>query len=222
MTLFVNIRHTFGPFDLDVRLKLGAGLTAIVGASGAGKTTILNTIGGVLRPQRAMVKLDDDVLVDTEQGTWTPPYRRRLGYVFQESRLFPHLTVGQNLQFGRWFRRDTQDAFKPEEIIELLNLPPLLHRYPSRLSGGEKQRVALGRALLSNARLLLLDEPLASVDQAHRDEILRYLDRIRAEHAVPAVYVTHTWSEVSGRADHVIALEAGRVVFSGPASEAPR
>jgi molybdate transport system ATP-binding protein len=149
-----------------------------------------------------------------------PPHRRRVGYVFQDPRLFPHLTVRQNLLYGRWFTPRVPGSAKPDDVVDLLNLAPLLQRRPSRLSGGEQQRVALGRALLATPRLLLLDEPLASIDQAHRMEILPYLDRFRTEHHIPTVYVTHTWAEIASRADHVVRLDAGRVVFSGPVAEA--
>jgi molybdate transport system ATP-binding protein len=218
MSLEVDIRHTAGRFRLDVQMRLGPGLTALLGPSGSGKTTVLNVIAGVLRPEQGRVRIDDEVVVDTAAGVWRPAYRRSIGYVFQEPRLFPHLTVRQNLMFARWFRHHGPTSRSPEEVIDLLNLGGLLGRYPSRLSGGEKQRVALGRALLSMPRLLLLDEPLAAVDQQHRDVILPYLDRLRAALAIPAVYVTHTWSEVTGRADHVVELGEGRVVFSGPVS----
>ena len=219
MSLLVEITHAAGSFHLDVRLELGSGLTALVGPSGSGKTTILNVVAGVVRPDRGVVRLDSDVLADTVARTWLPPHRRPIGYVFQEPRLFTHLTVRQNLLYGRWFRRRLPGGMSPDEIIEMLNLGPLLHRRPSRLSGGEKQRVALGRALLAKPRLLLLDEPLASVDQAHRAEILPYLDRVRATHAVSAMYVTHTWTEVAARADHVVELRHGSVVFSGSVEE---
>ena len=220
MSLLVEITHRVGPFTLDVRMQLRAGLTAVIGPSGSGKTTVLNVIAGLVRPDRGVVRLDDEVLADTEANRWQPSHRRRIGYVFQEPRLFPHLTVRQNLLYGRWFRKQPTGAIAPDDVIHLLNLRPLLARRPSRLSGGEKQRVALGRALLATPRLLLLDEPLASVDQAHRDEILPYLDRVRATHDLPAVYVTHTWAEVATRASHVVELREGRVVFSGSVAEA--
>ncbi|MEO7189550.1 MAG: ATP-binding cassette domain-containing protein [Vicinamibacterales bacterium] len=220
MSLVVEVTHTVGRFHLDVRLQSGAGLTALVGPSGAGKTTILNAVAGVLRPDRGLVRLDREVLVDTEAGTWRASHRRLVGYVFQEPRLFPHLTVRQNLLYGRWFRRHLAGGISPDEVIELLNLSPLLARRPARLSGGEKQRVALGRALLAKPRLLLLDEPLASVDQTHRNEILPYLDRLRAAHDIPAVYVTHTWAEVAERATQVVEIDHGKVVFCGSALEA--
>jgi molybdate transport system ATP-binding protein len=222
MSLFVDVRHTAGAFQLEVRAALSGGLTALVGPSGAGKTTLLNILAGVLRPSFAHVELDGDVLADTVSGRWRPAHARRMGYVFQEPRLFPHLTVRQNLLYGRWFRPATAGALHPPEVIALLNLGGLLARYPAKLSGGEKQRVALGRALLASPRLLLLDEPLASVDRPHREDILPYLDRIRRDHALAAICVTHTWTEVAERADHVIALNAGRVRYSGsPGGNAP-
>ena len=220
MSLLVEIRHTVGTFHLDVRLQVGSGLTALVGPSGAGKTTVLNVVAGVVRPDYGLVRLEQEVLADSPAGTWQPSHRRRIGYVFQETRLFPHLTVRQNLLYGRWFRRGLPGDIAPDEVIDLLNLGPLLPRRPSRLSGGEKQRVALGRALLAKPKLLLLDEPLASIDHAHRGEILPYLDRIRAAHALPAVYVTHTWAEVASRATHVVELCDGRVLFGGSVEEA--
>ena len=220
MSLLVRMRHTFGRAEIDVRLELGSGLTALLGPSGSGKTTILNVIAGVMRPDACLVRLDDAVLADTHEGRWVPAHRRGIGYVFQEPRLFPHLTVRQNLLFGRWFQRRATGGLDPADVIEQLNLGPFLHQRPSRLSGGEKQRVALGRALLARPRLLLLDEPLASIDHTHRETILPYLDRMRADHRITAIYVTHTWAEVAGRADRVVLLDAGRVTFVGPVAEA--
>lgn len=206
MTLIVEIRHAFDRLTLDVNLEIGNGLTALLGRSGAGKTSTLNVIAGLLRPDHAVVRLDDTTLADTTQGVWVPPHERRIGYVFQESRLFPHLTVRQNLGFGRWFSRRRVNGVGNEEIVALLALEPLLHRHPSRLSGGEKRRVALGRALLSSPRLLLLDEPLGSVDVRHRQDILPYLDRLIAELKLPMIYVTHDRAEVDTRAERVIEL----------------
>ena len=209
--LRVNAAHEMGEFHFEVDLTLGHGLTALVGPSGSGKTTLLNIIAGIVRPDRGVVKLGDRVLTDSAAKIWLPPHLRRIGYVFQEPRLFPHLTVRQNLLYGRWFRSHVPGGMELDEIVGLLNLGALLARRPTRLSGGEKQRVALGRVLLSRPELLLLDEPLAAVDQAHRAEILPYLDRIRADHALPVIYVTHTWAEVSDRAEQVVELTNGRV-----------
>lgn len=222
MSLLIDVRHTLGSFRLEVRAEVGSGLTALVGASGAGKTTLLNLIAGVLRPTHGLIRLDSTTLSDASTRTWVPPHRRRIGYVFQEPRLLPHLTVRQNLHYARWVQPRRTGAVPADEVIALLNLAPLLGRYPSRLSGGEKQRVALGRALLSRPQLLLLDEPLASVDQPHRETILPYLDRVRADRAIPAIYVTHAWNEVAGRADQVVELDQGRVVVGPRARERPR
>jgi molybdate transport system ATP-binding protein len=220
ISLLIQLRHAFGRVLIDVRLELGPGLTALVGPSGSGKTTILNVVAGVMQPDACLVRLDNDVLADTASGLWIPAHRRQIGYVFQEPRLFSHLTVRQNLMYGRWFQRRRTGGLDAADVIDQLNLGPFLHRRPGRLSGGEKQRVALGRALLSRPRLLLLDEPLASIDQTHRESILPYLDRIRAEHDVTAMYVTHTWAEVAGRADQVVELDEGRVTFVGAVDEA--
>src|SRR5688572_6247514 len=221
--LLVNVAHTAGEFHFEVNLQLGSGLTALAGPSGSGKTTLLNIVAGIVRPDRGVVQLNGDVLSDSAAGICVPSHRRRIGYVFQEPRLFPHLSVRQNLLYGRWFRKHVpirmQRRMEFDEIVELLSLDALLARRPARLSGGEKQRVALGRVLLSRPELLLLDEPLTSVDQIHRAEILPYLDRIRSDHGLSAIYVTHTWAEVAGRADYVIALRDGRLEFSGSVAE---
>lgn len=210
MTLFVEIRHPFELITIDVRLDLGGGLTALLGPSGAGKTTVLNVIAGLLSPEQGVVRLNDEVMTHTERRIWKPPHERRIGYVFQESRLFPHLTVRQNLAYGQWFN-GRRDGAGMEETVDLLGLGPLLARHPARLSGGEKRRVALGRALLSKPRLLLLDEPLGSVDVAKRQEILPYLDRLIAELRLPMIYVTHERGEIETRAERVVVMDQGQV-----------
>jgi molybdate transport system ATP-binding protein len=211
VSLIANVWYSAGEFEFQADLTLGPGLTGLVGPSGSGKTTLLNIIAGIVRPDRGVVTLNGRVLTDTAAKVCVPPHLRRIGYVFQEPRLFPHLTVRQNLLYGRWFHRRQPGGIELDEIVSLLNLSALLSRRPARLSGGEKQRVALGRVLLSHPELLLLDEPLAAVDQAHRAEILPYLDRIRLEHALPVIYVTHTFAEVSERADRIVELSDGRV-----------
>lgn len=215
MSLHVTVRHTVGPVTLDVSLTTGAGLTALVGPSGAGKTTLLNIVAGLLRADTGVVRVDDEVLADTTNGVWIPPHRRRIGYVFQEPRLFPHLSVRSNLGYGRWFARHRPSLVRFDDVVSLCALEPLLARRTGKLSGGEKQRVALGRALLSQPRLLLLDEPLASVDVARREELLPYLDRLRAELRLPILYVTHTMSEVATRAERIVSLSEGRIVSGG-------
>jgi molybdate transport system ATP-binding protein len=199
-----------GDFRLDIAFASEAKVTALVGPSGCGKTTTLSVIAGLVRPQKGRVVLDGTVLLDTEQRIFVPPHRRRVGYVFQDGRLFPHLSVRTNLLFGRWFsRRDGGVDF--EEIVELLGIGHLLRRRPAGLSGGEAQRVALGRALLANPRLLLLDEPLASLDEARKDEILPYLERVRDHLAIPMIYVSHSRAEVRRLAEMVIPMGRGAV-----------
>ncbi len=212
MSVEIAIEHRFDQFDLAVSFATGAGLTALVGPSGAGKTSVLNLIAGVIRPDRGIVRLDGDVLVDTANRVWRPPHQRRIGYVFQTPRLFPHLSVRRNLTFGSWFAGEAAARLALKEVVDLLDLGALLSRMPAKLSGGEAQRVALGRALLTQPRLLLLDEPLVSVDQARRDEVLPYLDRLRTEIRMPVIYVTHTPADVESRAEQIIAMDRGRVV----------
>jgi molybdate transport system ATP-binding protein len=216
MSLAVDVHHRLERIALAIVLRAGSGLTAIVGPSGAGKTTLLHVIAGLTRPDEGRVVLGDDVLVDTARGVFVPADRRRIGYVTQDSRLFPHLSVKHNLTYGQWFTPPASRRLSLATIVEMLDLAHLVGRRPGRLSGGERQRVALGRALMTSPRLLLLDEPLAAVDVARRQDILPYLDRLRQELALPTLYVTHAIEEVSARAETVIALDEGRVVSSRP------
>jgi molybdate transport system ATP-binding protein len=212
VTIKVEVLHPLERITLDVQLELEGGLTALLGPSGAGKTSTLNVIAGLLRPERGYVAIDDHVLTDTAARIWVPPHRRRIGYVFQEARLFPHLTVRHNLAFGRWFGHGPRPAaVSMDEIVRLLDLQPLLPRHPGRLSGGERRRVALGRALLSSPYLLLLDEPLGSLEVTRRQEILPYLDRLMADLQLPMIYVTHDWAEVRDRATTIVHIEHGKV-----------
>ncbi|WEZ82448.1 molybdenum ABC transporter ATP-binding protein [Rhizobium sp. 32-5/1] len=218
MTLEVETRHRLASFSLDAAFSSEGGVTALFGRSGSGKTTLINIIAGLLRPNIGRIVLDGDVIVDTHQGIFTPPHRRRFGYVFQESRLFPHLNVRRNLTYGRWFAGRTDAGQSFDKIIDLLGVEPLLERAPANLSGGEKQRIAIGRALLSNPRLLLMDEPFAALDDARKSEILPYLERLRDETDIPVVYVSHSVTEVARLANRVIALENGRVTAAGDAA----
>lgn len=209
--LRLRVRHDLGRIQLDVDLTMPDGLTALLGPSGAGKTSTLDVIGGLLRADEALVAIDDEVLTDTRRGVLVPAHRRRIGYVFQDSRLFPHLTVRQNLEYGRWLaRRRSSGPVTFEGIVTLLDLAALLGRHPAKLSGGEQRRVALGRALLSQPRLLLLDEPLGSIDRARREDVLPYLDRLLGESKLPMIYVTHDWDDVRDRAAMVVHLNEGR------------
>ena len=173
--LQVAAQRRFGRFALDVSFESGPGVTALFGRSGAGKTSLVNIIAGLARPDRGRISVDGTVLVDTERGVHVPKHRRRIGYVFQEGRLFPHLTVRQNLLFGHWFSPRAERRERFADVVGLLGIEPLLQRHPGALSGGEKQRVAIGRALLASPRLLLMDEPLASLDAQRKDEILPYI-----------------------------------------------
>ncbi|MBL6458312.1 molybdenum ABC transporter ATP-binding protein [Belnapia sp. T6] len=215
--LEVALRHRFPGFALDAEFASpGPGVTALFGPSGCGKSTILAAIAGLLRPEAGRVALDGAVLLDTARGIALPPERRRCGVVFQDSRLFPHLSVASNLRYG--LRRAPRDATGPsvEEVVALLGLGALLGRRPLGLSGGERQRVALGRALLARPRLLLMDEPLASLDAARRAEVLPFLARLRDAAGLPILYVTHALEEVDALADRLVLLEAGRVLAEGP------
>jgi molybdate transport system ATP-binding protein len=195
------------------------GVTALFGPSGSGKTTLIDLIAGLLRPDAGEVELAGEPLTDTRRGIAVPAERRRIGYVFQDARLFPHLTVAGNLRYGAQRAARAPRYAHFDEVVGLLGLAPLLPRRPHQLSGGERQRVALGRALLSQPRLLLLDEPLASLDVARREEVLPYLETLRDTLAIPMVYVSHQFDEVLRLATQLVLLEAGRVLAAGPVGE---
>src|SRR5262249_57929501 len=188
---------------------------ALFGPSGAGKTSLVNMIAGLLKPDRGFITLDKTLLFASESGVNVPPHRRSIGYVFQEGRLFPHLNVLQNLEYGRRMSRRTREPVEFERIVGLLGIGHLLTRPPRLLSRGERQRVAIGRALLMQPRLLLLDEPLASLDTGHKGGIFPYLVRLRDEAAIPMVYVSHIAAEVRQIATTVVRLDDGRVVAAG-------
>ena len=213
--LSVAVEHRQGAFRLDAAFEAEGGVTALFGRSGSGKTTLVNVIGGLVWPERGRVVLDGEALVDTGRRLFVPPHRRRIGYVFQESRLFPHLSVRGNLLFGRRLARVT-DGIGFDDVVDLLGIGHLLGRRPNGLSGGERQRVAIGRALLARPRLLLMDEPLAALDETRKAEILPFLERLRDLGRVPIVYVSHALAEVTRLADRMVVLEEGRVVASGP------
>lgn len=218
MTLSISLHHRFGTFTLDAAFDAPAGVTALFGRSGSGKSTVINAVAGLLRPDHGRISVDGTVLLDTETRLNLPPHKRRMGYVFQDARLFPHLSVRQNLAYGQWFAPKSADTDLPR-IVDLLGLGPLLSRRPGALSGGEKQRVAIGRAILSNPRCLLMDEPLAALDEPRKAEILPYLERLRDELALPILYVSHSVAEVARLATTLVVLDAGRVVAAGPATK---
>jgi len=219
MNLAVDVTHRFGSFLLEASFVSEGRLTAFFGRSGSGKTSLVNIIAGIVRPDRGRIVLDDTVLVDTERRIFVPKYRRRVGYVFQEGRLFPHLTVRQNLLFGRWFIAKRERHIDLDQVLDLLGIAHLMDRRPGALSGGEKQRVAIGRALLTSPRVLLLDEPLASLDDSRKEEILPFIERLRDEADVPIVYVSHSISEVTRLATTVVVIQDGRIVAVGPPTD---
>lgn len=219
MTLSVRLRHRLGGLALDVAFEAPSGVTVLFGRSGSGKTTVVNAVAGLLVPDAGRIAADDRILLDTDRGIRLPPHRRRLGYIFQEGRLFPHMTVRQNLAYGGWFAPRDAPREEMPRVVDLLGIGHLLDRRPGALSGGEKSRVAIGRALLSAPRLILADEPLAALDEARKTEILPYFERLRDELHIPILYVSHSASEVARLATTVVALDAGRVVAQGPAAE---
>jgi molybdate transport system ATP-binding protein len=216
MSVECAIRHGFGAFTLDVAFAVDRpGITALFGPSGAGKTSVVNAIAGLFRPNDGRIVLDDETVFDSAKGLFVSPPGRRAATVFQDARLFPHMSVRNNLLFG-WRRAQTK-ASQSEigHVLELLGIDGLLERRSSMLSGGEKSRVALGRALLASPRLLLLDEPLAALDAARKAEIIPYLERLRDDAKIPMIYVTHSLDEVTRLADQIIVLKQGRVVAQG-------
>ena len=212
--LRVSVRHSFPGFRLEAAFEApGQGVTAVFGPSGCGKSTLLAAVAGLLRPDAGFVALGETVLLDSGRRVFVAPERRRCGVVFQDARLFPHLSVETNLRYGMRRVRGEGPGFG--EVVELLGVGHLLKRRPGGLSGGERQRVALGRALLSRPRLLLLDEPLAALDVARRAEVLPFLARVRERFAVPMLYVTHALDEVDRLADALVLMGEGRVLAAG-------
>ncbi|MGK7652125.1 molybdenum ABC transporter ATP-binding protein [Roseovarius sp. B08] len=217
MSLGVEVRHRFPGLDLDVAFAAGPGVTALFGPSGAGKSSVVNAIAGLLRPDGGRIALGDSVVFDADRGVHVPAAQRRIGYVFQDGRLFPHMTVAANIGYGARFAKGGLDRAEMGRVVELLGLEALLERRPNTLSGGEKQRVALARAWLSRPRLLLMDEPLAALDEPRKDEIFPYLERLRDVSQVPIVYVSHNLAEVARLADELVVMQRGQVVLSGRA-----
>ena len=216
--LEIDIRGRAGSFEIAVRFAAGPGVTALFGRSGAGKSTILKMIAGTAHLDKGRIAAGTRVFFDSEAGINLPPRARGIGFVFQEGRLFPHLSVRRNLTYARWAGRRAGSR-RLDEVVELLGLDAHLDRYPRTLSGGERQRVAIGRALLADPQILLMDEPLSSLDRERRAEILPYLEAVANETRIPVLYVSHDTDEVARLADRVVAIENGRVRAIGSAAE---
>ena len=218
MSFSLALRHRFPSMTMDTAFEVRSpGVTVLFGPSGSGKTTIVNAAAGLLRPDWCRVAIDGAVLADTDAGVWLPPEQRRAGMVFQDSRLFPHMSVATNLRFG--MRRVAPGEIRFDDVVDLLGIGGLLDRRPKALSGGERQRVAIGRALLAQPKLLLMDEPLASLDSARKAEILPYLARLKTALLLPVLYVTHALDEAAQLADSLVLVEAGKVVAYGGTAE---
>ena len=211
----IDVVKRVGRLDLAVAFQADVRVTALFGRSGSGKTSIINMIAGLQRPDRGRIAIDGRVLFDSSAGIDVPTHERRVGYVFQEGRLFPHLTVRRNLLYGRALTPAAERSSNLDHISELLGLEPFLDRRPGELSGGEKQRVAIGRALLASPRVLLMDEPLASLDHYRKGEIMQYIERLRDDMGVPIVYVSHAIEEVTRLAELMVVLSEGRAVACG-------
>jgi molybdate transport system ATP-binding protein len=218
--LEMTVEKRLGKFSIDVNLACEtSGIVAFFGRSGAGKTSLVNMLAGLLRPDRGRIVVNGNTLFDSARGIDLPPEKRRLGYVFQEARLFPHMTVRGNLQYGLHRVPAAERTIAPDQVIALLGLENSLTRRPHHLSGGEKQRVALGRALLANPRLMLMDEPLASLDQQRKDEVLPFIERLRDQMAIPIVYVSHSMPEIVRLADTMVLVSDGRIEAVGAIDE---
>lgn len=212
MSLVVEARHRLGDFSLEAAFTSDRGVTALFGRSGSGKTSLVRIIAGLTRPAEGRVLLGDEVLVDTARRVFVPAHRRRFGYVFQEARLFPHLTVRQNLNYGRWFSQKGARTENPDRVVDLLGIAGLLDRQPANLSGGEKQRVAIGRALLASPRLLLMDEPLSALDKNLREHMQIELKRLHRQLGMTTIYVTHDQQEALTMSDRIAVLDKGRII----------
>lgn len=217
MSVRVHFQDRLGTVDFDITLTLERGVGVLFGRSGAGKTSVIRAVSGLWRPKMAQISCGDTVLHDSAQAICLSPQARKIGYIFQEPRLFPHMSVRQNLNFARrrHLRSDVQVEF--DRVIDVLGLEPILERGPRHLSGGEQQRVAIARAVLSGPQLLLADEPLAALDAARRSEILTMFDTIVKQFDIPMLYVTHSAAEAARLADQIYIIEGGRVVQHGAA-----
>lgn len=211
----VDIEARLGTFELAVAFAAEAPVVGLFGRSGAGKSTVINAIAGIAKPRRGFIRINDVSLFDSAKGIDLPPEKRRVGYVFQDALLFPHLNVLSNLLYGQRLRSAAERFISTERVVDLLGLETLLQRASWTLSGGERQRVAIGRALLAQPRILLMDEPLASLDMPRKTEVIDYIERLRNDLRIPILYVTHSVGEISRLADTVVILEDGKCLAVG-------
>lgn len=218
--LEIKVKKRLGSLIVDVAFSTGvAGITALFGRSGAGKTSVINMVAGLIRPDEGYITVKGRRLFDSAESIDIPPEQRRCGYIFQDGRLFPHLTVKANLTYGMSLVPRSERYVSYDQVVELLGIGHLLARRPAKLSGGEKQRVALGRALLTSPSLLLMDEPLASLDSARKGEVLPFIARLPRELAIPILYVTHSLDEILNLADMVVLLDSGKAIAEGSVEE---
>ena len=221
--LEVHVKRKLGDFTIDAAFEgAPSGVTALFGSSGAGKTSIVNMVAGLVKPDAGRVVVAGRVLFDANRRVNLPPEKRRIGYVFQDGRLFPHLTVKKNLTYGMKHTPLENRYVDFDQVVELLGIGHLLRRRPAKLSGGEKQRVAIGRALLTSPAMLLMDEPLASLDADRKNEVLPFITKMSREFSIPILYVTHAVDEIRTLANQIVLLENGRVVKTGTVEEMVR
>jgi molybdate transport system ATP-binding protein len=212
----IGIKHQQGDFRLSVFFKgAESGVTALYGPSGAGKTSVVNMVAGLQRPDAGRIAINGRCLFDSARHIDLPPEKRRIGYVFQDGRLLPHLSVRANLAYGMLRTSADRRFVQLDQVVDLLGIGHLLQRRPAKLSGGEKQRVAIGRALLTSPALLLMDEPLASLDAARKAEVLPFIQRLGREFAIPVLYVSHAMDEIRNLATHMVMMENGRILAAG-------
>lgn len=219
MSVELSLKKRQGDFLLDISLRSEGGVTALFGRSGAGKSSLVSMVAGLSRPDEGRIEISGSVLFDKQAGIDLPPEKRRVGLVFQDGRLFPHLSVASNLRYGEKLVPVSERWAEFDRVVELLGIGHLLDRRPAKLSGGEKQRVAIGRALLASPRLLLMDEPLAALDGARKKELLPFIATIAREFRIPILYVSHSIDEIIELADHLVVLEDGKAIASGPLEE---
>jgi molybdate transport system ATP-binding protein len=221
--LDVRVKKLQGTFMVDASfVTQGTGVTALFGRSGAGKTSIINMVAGLVRPDEGRIIVNGKTYFDSEREVNVRPEQRRLGYIFQDGRLFPHLSVKSNLTYGMKLVPPAERFISFDQVVELLGIQHLLHRRPAKLSGGEKQRVAIGRAILTSPHLMLMDEPLASLDNERKSEVLPFIAELPREFSVPILYVTHSVEEIVTLAHYVVMIDAGRVIGLGETVELVR